>query len=98
MIYRVGDKVICSIETRTNGYKYVTSRPPLPDYVLMEEELQIIGIHRINEDCEKIYVVLIPNDCIGFVISKFHIDHYNIPAAFLGKKFWELTEDWIRKP
>lgn len=92
--YRVGDKVVCLMETRANGYKYLLAHNPNPTLPLEDCTTQVVAIDTTCEE-QTVYTVLVPDEASGWVVSKFHVAHLNIAAVFIGKKFWEIPEPFI---
>lgn len=95
MKYKVGDIVSCQVETRKSGTKAVVARhleEPLPK--LETKLFEIITINIVAEDLYS-YVILIADDMLGWTISEWHILHQKVDPKFKGKKFYELTEEFI---
>lgn len=88
MKYSVGSKVVCKVETRPTGYKYVLNRIPDPKSALDVGEFEII---RYNKNTE-VYTLLLPDDFNGWTIGKFMIEFQNIKPYLNGKKFWDVSE------
>ena len=90
MNYFVGDLVICGVEIRKNGGKAIINREK-PFTILEPKAFQIVAKDPLMES----YTVIVDDDMVGWIISKFHVEHWNVPKAFLGKKFFEVTENYI---
>lgn len=54
------------------------------------KEFEIIGKNKIGE--VEYYIVLVPDNFIGWYVSKFHIEHQKIADKHFGAKFWEVSE------
>ena len=93
MKYRVGDIVLCEVEVRASGHKYVLTRPPYDEKTVKLKEFQIIRC----DPTFNTYTILIDEDIIGWTIGEFHVQHMGIAKAFKNKKFWDVTEDYIVK-
>lgn len=93
--YVIGDKVVCAIEIRKGGYKYILTHESDPKLGLSEVSVQIVSIHYAYDGACPEYRVIIPDDFVGWQISEFHVIHYKVPSKFIGKHFWDVTEDYI---
>jgi hypothetical protein len=91
MKYNVGDLVTCNTEVRKNGRKYILSRPPEEDSILGNGAFQIVS----KDETLKSYKIIIDSDMVGWQISVFHVQHEKVPMAFVGKNFWDVTEEYI---
>lgn len=57
------------------------------------KNFEIIGI--VKSEHYTNYLILIDDKMSGWYISEFHINHQYVPKSFLGKKFYEITTDFI---
>lgn len=83
--------VTCRIETRPNGRKYVLAREPDSKSILSHGEFEIIIVHSKLET----YTIVLPDDFVGWVIDTFDLNHYHVDNKFFGKRFWDITEEFI---
>lgn len=95
--YKVGDLVVCEVEIRQDGRKYIlSSEKEVDPKNLSEDVFQIVLISTVAEDWNN-YMLVISDDMVGWTINKFHTEIAGVAKAFLGKKFWEVTEQFIIK-
>jgi hypothetical protein len=97
---KIGDKIICQIETRKSGQQSIFARA-LNDKETMpkleEKEFEIIAIQPLYKGSEhKLYTIAIDDNMLGWTVGKFKIEHQGVDPKFLGKKFWELTESFFK--
>lgn len=85
---KLGDKLSYQVETKSNGFKWLTNSLPEKDSSVEIKEFIIIAVDKKHES----YYVLLDDDMVGHIISKFHIKHYGVDEKFLGKKFLEIKE------
>lgn len=96
--YKVGDLVTCEVETRKNGKRYVLAFDKKVDKKnIVEMDFQVILVNNVAGSEYNTYMIVIPEDIIGWTVNRFHVETAGIAKAFLGKKFWELTEQFIIK-
>ncbi len=57
------------------------------------KEFMVLGI--ADEGDFKSFFLEIPNDWIGWQIGAFHIANHDTPKEFIGKKFYQVDEDFI---
>ncbi len=96
--YKIGDVVQCRIETRPSGIKYIYYFDRESKFPLEEKEVQIIGTQPLYSGAtDNHYIILVPDDVTGFMISYFHINNWGIAKTFLNKKFWEIEEKFLLK-
>lgn len=93
MKYHVGDLVAIKVKTQKNGRKSIFYGESLDikDSALEIKKFQIVGIN----EAMKAYKIIIDDDITGWQISQFHIDHEGIAKAFLGKRFYDISENHI---
>lgn len=97
--YKVKDKVVCQVELRSNNIKAIFSRHLLPEETPKFEnrQFEIISIQQTYPGSEhNMYTIAIDDDMIGWEISAFHIEHQKVDPKFKGKKFWDLTEEFLK--
>lgn len=98
MKFKVGEIVSCEVETRKNGTKAIVSRFIEEEITIEIKQFQIIHIAPCFPESEhNMYTLLIPDDYLGWHINDFHIKHQDIDPKLKGKKFWDLTEEYIEK-
>lgn len=85
---KLGDKLSYQVETKSNGFKWLTNSLPEKDSSVEIKEFIIIAVDKKHES----YYVLLDDDMVGHIISKFHTKHYGVDEKFLGKKFLEIKE------
>lgn len=94
MKYKVGDLVQCQVETRPNGRRAILAKETELENPTTKATFQIIGIN-INPPT---YSVLIEeDDIIGWTIGEFRILYNDFPVVFRGKKFFDVTDEYILK-
>lgn len=86
---------MCAVETRKSGYKHVLNHDPDPSLELTEVPGQIAAIIYDFEGAPPSYRIIIPDDMAGWIISTWHVLHQKVAAAFVGKKFSDVSEDFI---
>lgn len=96
MKYKIGNKVVCQVGTRSSGRKYVFAKTllkgdPIPK--LEQKVFEIIAIDPVQES----YMILVDDDMLGWNIGEWHIIYRNIDPKFKNKKFYELMEEFIIK-
>jgi hypothetical protein len=97
--YKVKDIVLCQVEIRKNGDKAILSRilGPEEQIKLESQQFEIIAINQIYpESLYHMHTILVEDNMIGWIIGKFHTQHYKINQSFYGKKFWDLTEEFMQ--
>lgn len=98
MKFKIKELVLCEVETRKNGTKAVVSRPIGDEIITESKQFQIIAITPVSALSEdKIYTIVLPDDYLGWNINEFHIKHQDVDPKFRGKKFWDVTEEYIEK-
>lgn len=88
MKYSVGDQIICNVEIFKNGTKKLSVLAPKKD---SEIETYYFTIVAVDENLE-LYKIIIPDDLVGWIISKFHIEHQHVDKEYYGKKFYDISE------
>jgi len=98
MKYNIGDFITCQVETRKNGKKSIFYRVLNKDETpnLSQEKFEVIGIQYYHDDPNyPTYKLVIPDDYIGWKVGKFHMEYQEINEKWLGKKFYEITNEFI---
>jgi ribosomal protein S19 len=93
MKYKVGDKVVVKVELQKSGTKRVLIREPLPDSKIVEKAFPIVMLHQMEQS----YTIIIDDDMLGWQISEFHVKHNKVDKSLIGKKFYDVVDDWIVK-
>lgn len=93
MKYKVGDKVVVRVEVPKEGAKRVLIREPKPDSKIVEKTFTIV----IKHELEQSYTIIIDDDMVGWYISVFHVKHNKVDEKYVGKKFYDVTEEFILK-
>jgi hypothetical protein len=91
MKYHVGDLISVKIKVQKNGRKSISYGNLSDGSTLEIKKFQVIGL---NESM-KTYKIIIDDDMIGWQISQFHIDHEGVAKAFLGKRFYDISENHV---
>lgn len=95
MKYKVGDVIECLIFTRDNNKQCIVLSDIQDGVKTAKQQFQIIAI---QHDIES-YMLKIPDDRVddmtGWVISEFHVMSYKIPKALLGKRYCDITDQFI---
>lgn len=96
MKFKVKDIVSCQVETRDNNFKAVVSGPT--ERPTETKQFEIIGIKPSYPGAEcYIYTILVPDDYLGWMVGDFRIKYEDIDPKFKGKKFWDVTEEYMTK-
>ena len=91
MKYKIGDCILVNIETVPGKQKRVLVTEPLSTSVLSSESFQIVA----KDEIMHTYKIIVGDDMLGWQISSFHIEHEGVAAAFRGKKFYDLHEQFV---
>lgn len=96
MKFKIKEIVSCRVETRDNKMKAVVSAPT--QRPTETKQFEIIATKLPYNDAEYyIYSILIPDDYLGWTINGFHTKHNGVDLKFIGKKFWDITEEYMTK-
>lgn len=87
-MYKVGDRVICSVENQKDGIKRILIKEPLKDSKVIKKEFVIVH----SDEVTQFYTVIVDDDMVGWVISKWHIKYWDIDVKFLNKRFYDVPE------
>lgn len=92
MKYKIGDMIVCNTEKPPEGMKrLLLNREPSSDSVLGSGSFQIVA----KDEFMETYKIIIDDDMVGWQIGEFHIEHEKVPAAFKGKKFYDIHESFV---
>lgn len=91
MKYKVGDVIICNTEKPANGPKRILMREPSPESTLGSGAYQIVA----KSETFGTYKIIIDEDMTGWQISSFHVEHEGVPAAFKGRRFYDVHENFV---
>lgn len=92
---KIGDIVKCQVEM-SGIYKRVVGQVREEDLPI--QEFQIINRFLPYQGCEYyFYSIAIPDEFVGWTISKFHTKNQNVKEEFLGKKFFDISDASIIK-
>jgi|SRR6185436_13178598 len=90
MKYHINDVVKVNVESIKDKQKRISIKPQ-KNSVLEEMNFTIIDV---NERLQS-YRILIHQDMVGWIISKFHTKHYNVSPELIGRKFYDIPESLI---
>lgn len=97
--YKVGDMILCSVETRKSGKRAIFARELANKEILPkfeEKKFEIVAMEPIySGSSDMMYTIVVDDDMIGWEIGQFHIVYKHIEAKFAGKKFWDITARFI---
>jgi len=97
MAYKVGNKVDCLIQIKDGRKKLFFDDIPT-DKKIEKISCEIISINPVGKDCEeKLYMVLIPNDVSGWMITQWRVDNQKVDKKYLNKKFHEVNEHHLNR-
>lgn len=88
MKYKVGDWVICDVETFSNNKRKLLLTTPKKDSTIEQLSFPIVAVDKSMET----YKLVIDYDMTGWEISQFHIKYQNVDKKYLGKRFYDITE------
>lgn len=91
MKYKVGDQVVVRVEISKQGPKRIVIREPKSDSKLIEKDFPIVIYHPV----EQTYTLIVDDDITGWTISAFQVKHNKVDEKYIGKKFYDVTEDFI---
>lgn len=92
--YRIGSKAKCSVEV--SGKRKIINFDYEGSNQTETIEVKVVHISYIAGDkSHPLYMVLIPEDVMGFTISNFHIYNYNLSKDLIGKSFQEIQERYL---
>lgn len=98
MKFKVKEIVSCEVEIRKSGVKAVVYGPIDKTVKTETQQFQVIAARQAYPGSEdNVYTILIPDDFLGWNINAFHIQHYKINPSFNGKRFWDVTEEYMKK-
>jgi len=97
MAFKIGNKVDCLIQIIDGRKKLFFDDMPT-DKKIEKISCEIISINRIGKDCdEKLYMISIPDDVAGWMVTQWRIKHQNIDKKYLNKKFHEVNEYFLNR-
>lgn len=91
MKYNPQDIVVLNTEVRENGRKYILTREPSEETVLGSDRFQVLG----RDSKSGHYVVMVPEGYVGWTLDEPKIKRVRHAAAFKGKRFWDVPEEFI---
>ncbi|CAB4196809.1 hypothetical protein UFOVP1290_329 [uncultured Caudovirales phage] len=91
MQYKIGDHVSINVEYEKSGIKRILSRQPLKGSTIIVKIFPIVMLNHLEET----YSIMIDDDMIGWTISNFHVENNGADKKFVGKKFYDVTDDMI---
>lgn len=97
--YKVKEQVMCRVETRANNTKAIFSRYLTADEnpKLEDRQFEVIAVKKFCPGSEyHMYTIVIDDDMVGWEIGEFHIQYQKINSKFKGRKFWDLTEEFMK--
>lgn len=97
MSYKVGEIVSCLVVNHLGKKKFFLDDRP-SNLPIEKMSFEIISINKISQTCpEKLYMLLIPDEMPGWVVSQWRIDRQNVDSKFLNKKFYEVGEYYLNR-
>lgn len=94
MKYKVGDWVLCEVETSLDNKRKLYLANLKKDSKLEKLSFPIVAIDKNMQT----YKIIIEYDMTGWEINHFHIRHQNVDKKSLGKRFYDITETFILGP
>ena len=88
--YKVGQSINCEIEIRKDKSKRFALNP-LEDSEFITQSFEIIGMNKQFNT----YKILIDDDIVGWYLSQWHVKYEDIDEKFVGKKFYDIDENYI---
>ena len=88
MNFKVGDRVICSVETQKNGLKRLLIKDPAKTSKVSQKEFLIVYF----DERTQFYTLILDDDITGWIISKWHVKYLNISDKYIGKRFYDVPE------
>lgn len=85
MKHKLGDLVSCKVEEK-NGQKRISVDKG------EEKKFEIILVDKLRS----LYTIAIDDDMVGWTVSQWHVKNAKIDEKFVGKKFYDITEDFIK--
>jgi len=61
------------------------------------KEFQIVAVTKWHPELPNYYIILIDDDMIGWTLSIYHVNNNDIEEQYVGKKFYEISEEFIIK-
>lgn len=97
MAYKVGHRVDCLFYIEKGRKKLFFGEMPT-DKKLDKVSCEILSINPIGRDCdEKLYMLLVPNDFVGWMITKFRVERQGVDKKYLNHKFYEVNEYYLNR-
>lgn len=82
---KIGDFVSCWVKSNPKSISLIKTE--------IQNKFEIISLRPIYYESEyNLYMILLPDDFLGWQINKFHIQHQGVDEKFLGKKFYEIAD------
>lgn len=91
MKYKIGDRITCNTETPPGGQKRILMREPSPDSILGSGSYQVVAKNELMNT----YKIIIDDDMVGWQVSTFHVEYERVPAAFKGRKFYDVHASFV---
>lgn len=79
------------VETPKVGKRKIVMGDSDPASVVQEKTFPIV----YKDEAEQSYIIIIDDDIIGWNINSFHIKHWDVDKKYLGKKFYDIYEQFI---
>jgi hypothetical protein len=91
MKYAVNDWVMCKVENFSNKKRKLCLASPKKDSTIEILSFLIVAIDKNMET----YKLIIDHDMIGWEINQFHIKRQNVDPKHLGKRFYDVIDDFV---
>ena len=91
MRYKVGEVVQVAVEILNGSKRLLGLRDPAEGSVLEIRDCPIVAIN----ESQGTYKLILDDDVLGWVISKFHVRYEHVDEKYLGKNFYDVSESYI---
>jgi len=61
------------------------------------KEFEILAITKWHPDLPDYYIILIEDHMVGWTLSNSHVQNNEVDEKHIGKKFYEISEEFIIK-
>jgi hypothetical protein len=91
MRYKVGEVVQVAVEILNGSKRLLGLRDPAEGSTLEIKDYPIVAIN----ESQGTYKLILDDDVLGWVISKFHVRFEHVDEKYLGKNFYDVSESYI---
>jgi len=90
--YKVGDFIKIKTIIKDN-FERIVSKDCEDEYQI--KFFEVIAKYHLHKDLSPYYMVLVEPNMIGWTVSRSHALYYDLNQDLLGRKFYDVTEDFI---